>query len=145
MISGQWVEARLNIGEITLEELGDVRQKPPAVWHGGIGAGARPRPLPRLVSRQPCGPSHGEAVADIPCHPGQLASPIGGACGEAGEGSVHLSRSLNGGRPRLVIWDQGDRSVTASSSKARVMRVAKSMQHRRLTPPVKDTVLARWS
>src|SRR5437660_1844632 len=81
---------------------------------GGGGArhrrGRWPTPLPRnggvSVVRDPqegtgepplCDPGHGEAVTQIPGDARQLARTIGGARGEAGEGTVHVD-------PRLGRW-----------------------------------------
>ena len=60
-----------------------------------IGMGAGPRAS--VLARPLRDPGHGEAVTQIPGDARQLARAIGGARGEAGEGTVHVD-------PRLGRW-----------------------------------------
>ena len=95
MIRGQGIDARFDIGEVLPPKSTQVREESFAVRSSRVGMGARPRAPAR--ARPLRDPGHGEAVTQIPSDARQLARAIGGARGEAGEGTVHVD-------PRLGRW-----------------------------------------
>jgi len=98
MIRGQGIDARFDIGEVLPPKSTHVREESFTVRNWRVGMGARPRAPAR--ARPLRDPRHGEAVTQIPGDARQLARAIGGARGEAGEGTVHVS-------PRLGQWRAG--------------------------------------
>src|ERR1700724_488998 len=92
MILGQGIDARFDISEVLPPKSTHVREEPFTVRNWCIGMGAGPR-APAL-SRPLRDPGHGEAVTQIPGDARQLARAIGGARGEAGEGTVHVDTRL---------------------------------------------------
>src|SRR5438270_7164214 len=95
MIRGKGIDTRFDIGEVLLPKSTHVREESFAVRNWRVGMGARPR-TPALA-RPLRDPGHGEAVSQIPGDARQLTRAIGGASGEAGEGTVHVD-------PRLGRW-----------------------------------------
>src|SRR5438105_3072914 len=98
MIRGERIDARFDISEVLPPKSTYVREESLAVRNWRVGMGARPH-APALA-RPLRDPDHGEAVTQIPSDARQLARAIGGARGEAGEGTVHVS-------PRLGQWRAG--------------------------------------
>jgi hypothetical protein len=98
MIRGQGIDAHFDIGEVLPPKSAHVREESFTVrnWRVGMGAGPRTPALARPLRD----PGHGEALTQIPGDARQLARAIGGARGEAGEGTVHVS-------PRLGQWCAG--------------------------------------
>src|ERR1700674_2789710 len=95
MIRGERIDARFDISEVLPPKSAHVREESFAVRSSRVGMGAGPRAS--VLARPLRDPGHGEAVTQIPGDARQLARAIGGARGEAGEGTVHVD-------PRLGRW-----------------------------------------
>ena len=89
VVGGQRIDAGFDVGEVPSQEIGHVGVEAPAVRHGRIGAGARPRAFAGAAPRRLRQPAHREAMADVPSDARQLAGAVGGAERKAGNGIGH--------------------------------------------------------
>ena len=104
MIRGERIDACFDISEVLPPKSAHVREESFPARSSRVGMGAGPRAS--FLARPPRDPGHGEAVTQIPGDARELARAIGGARGEAGEGTVHVV-------PRSGRWA---RQCTASAN-----------------------------